>query len=355
MSRFGGDEFVILLDGLSSTSDEACRKSLLVASNVLQALSMPFLIDGFSYRLSGSIGIALFSGTTVSQEDLLRYADSAMYNAKDSGRGTARFFDPVLQQQIEAKAVLISLLREAIEQERLMLYYQPQVLFSNEVASYGVELLARWQTEDGEDIPPARFIPAAEESGLIIQLGQWVLLNAIHCLKAWENNPDRKNWRISINISIRQFEEDGWIPRMHSLLETHKFDPSKLCLELTESIMLHRTEERLHRLSQLRQMGFQLSVDDFGTGYSSLAYLKCLPINELKIDRSFISEIESDLNNAVLVETMISIGKHFGLDVVAEGVETESQYRRLLRMGCNRFQGYFFGQPRRLDASWKCL
>lgn len=349
VSRFGGDEFVILLEGLSTLEWEASHKSLQAAQKVLEALAANYRIDGFDYRLSGSIGIALFNGNAVSREDLLRYADTAMYNAKDSGRDMARFFDPVLQEQIEAKALMIARLRDILEQERLRIHYQPQVLFRGETAIYGVELLARWPDDPGGTIPPSRFIPAAEESGLIVRLGQYVLQHAARQLKAWESDPERKDWRISINVSVRQFEEGDFVARIADLLEHHRFRPDKLCLELTESLLLEHTEERLHKLSQLRKMGFQLSIDDFGTGYSSLAYLKRLPINELKIDRSFISEIENDPSNAILVHTMISIGQQFGYEVVAEGVENEAQYRRLLEMGCTRFQGYYFGRPQPLE------
>ena len=349
VSRFGGDEFVILLEGLSTLKWEASQKSLQAAQKVLEALANSYRIDGFDYRLSGSIGIALFKGDEVSREDLLRYADTAMYNAKDSGRDMARFFDPVLQDQIEAKALMIARLREILEQDRLRLHYQPQILFDGGTATYGVELLARWPDEPGGMIPPNRFIPAAEESGLIVPLGQWVLQHAVRQLKAWESDPLRRDWRISINVSVRQFEEGDCIARISELLERLRFRPDRLCLELTESILLDHTEDRLHKLWQLREMGFLLSIDDFGTGYSSLAYLKRLPINELKIDRSFISEIESDSSNAILVQTMISIGQQFGYEVVAEGVENEAQYRRLLEMGCTRFQGYFFGRPQPLE------
>ncbi len=349
VSRFGGDEFVILLEGLSSLEWEASQKSLQAAQKVLAALAENYRIDGFDYRLSGSIGIALFRGNDVSREDLLRYADTAMYNAKDSGRDMARFFDPVLQEQIEAKVLMIARLRDILEQDRLRIHYQPQVLFSGDTATYGVELLARWPDEPGGMIPPSLFIPAAEESGLIVRLGQWVLQHAVRQLKAWESDPVRKDWRISINVSVRQLEEGDCIARISELLEKLRFRPDKLCLELTESILLDHTEDRLRKLWQLREMGFLLSIDDFGTGYSSLAYLKRLPINELKIDRSFISEIESDSSNAILVQTMISIGQQFGYEVVAEGVESEAQYRRLLEMGCTRFQGYYFGRPQALE------
>ena len=351
VSRFGGDEFVILLENLTPDTAEASQKAYQVAQKILLALSEPFLVDDFDFRLSGSIGIALFHGDTVSQEDLLRYADAAMYNAKDAGRNMARFFDPVLQQHAEAKALLIGRLRKALEREQLQLYWQPQVIAAGETAIYGVELLARWMDGENGLIPPARFIPAAEESGLIAPLGHWVLRQAAQLLKAWEEDPIRKDWRVSINVSVRQFEDKDWVSRLADLLATYGFRPDKLCLELTESLLLHRTEESLRKLSQLRDMGIILSIDDFGTGYSSLAYLKQLPINELKIDRSFISEIDSDASSAILVRTMISIGLQFGLEVVAEGVETEAQYRQLLEMGCTRFQGYLFGRPQALTAS----
>lgn len=349
VSRFGGDEFVVLLENLSSAESEATQKAYQAASKILHALAAPYLIDTYDYRLTGSIGIALFNGSSVSNEDLLRYADAAMYTAKDAGRNSVRFFDPVLQQQAEAKALLISRLHHAIEEEKLQLYAQPQITSSGGRKVYGVELLARWPDVEHGMIPPGIFIPAAEESGLILPLGQWVLHQAVRQLKVWENDPERKNWRISINVSVRQFEDGDCVAGITELLERYRFRPELLCLELTESVLLHHTKEILLKFSRLRELGFHLSIDDFGTGYSSLAYLKQLPITELKIDRSFVHEMTIDSSNAILVQTMIAIGQQFGLDVVAEGVETEAQYERLLAMGCTQFQGYLFGRPTPVD------
>jgi EAL domain-containing protein (putative c-di-GMP-specific phosphodiesterase class I) len=180
-------------------------------------------------------------------------------------------------------------------------------------------------------------------------LGQWVLHQAVRLLKAWETDSERQAWRISINVSVRQFEDGDCVARMTELLERYRFRPERLCLELTENVLLQHTKEILHKLSRLREMGFQLSIDDFGTGYSSLAYLKRLPITELKIDRSFVHEMTTDSSNAILVQTMIAIGQQFGLEVVAEGVETEAQYEHLLSLGCTRFQGFLFGHPQPLE------
>jgi EAL domain-containing protein (putative c-di-GMP-specific phosphodiesterase class I) len=288
----------------------------------------------------------LFVDDEHSIDDLMKYADSAMYNAKANGRNTFNFFDPKLQQMIERKAFLIERLRKAVEHHSMMLYYQPQIILVNGFLQFvGVEALIRWNDPKDGMISPGKFIPIAEESGLIVPLGEWVLQEAIRQLKQWESDDCKKEWRISVNVSYKQFEKDDFVTIIESLIHEYDISPEKLRLELTESLLVKNMQEALNKINHLKGLGLSLSIDDFGTGYSSLSYLKQLPIDELKIDQSFIRDLASDPNDVIIVETILSIGQKFGLEVIVEGVETEEQYEKLISMGCKYFQGYLFGRP----------
>lgn len=345
VARTGGDEFVVLIDTNEHDKEKALSFIRKVAKNILVALQQPYLIMEYDFRISASIGIALFNDDKDSIDDLLKYADSAMYNAKSNGRNTFEFFDPKLQQIIEAKAIMIERLRKAIEKYKMGLYYQPQIFSSDTQKIIGVEALIRWYDSEHGMISPANFIPLAEECGLIIPLGEWILREAIQQLKIWESDDIKKEWRISVNVSNKQFEKSEFIPTLKSILHTYNINPSRLRLELTESLLIKNTQEALIKINELKTLGFSLSIDDFGTGYSSLSYLKQLPIDELKIDQSFIRDLTTNRNDVIIVETIISIGQKFGLEVIAEGVETEEQYQKLVLMGCEYFQGYLFGRP----------
>lgn len=345
VARFGGDEFVVLINTNKDDKIQATGDAQFVAEKILAELEKPFYIDDCDFRTSASIGIAMFTDLEHSIDDLLKYADSAMHNAKTSGRNTFRFFDPLLQKMMEDRACMLDRLRKAIENNFMALHYQNQILVNRHQHVVGVEALLRWNDPEHGMISPGEFIPLAEESGLIIPLGEWIMREAVKQLKIWEDDPVKKDWRISVNVSYKQFEKDDFVSLMESILQEYPTAANRLRLELTESLLIKNTEEALHKIRQLKVLGISLSIDDFGTGYSSLSYLKQLPIDELKIDQSFIRELTTNRNDVIIVETIISIGQKFGFEVIAEGVETEEQYQKLVLMGCEYFQGYLFGKP----------
>ena len=346
LSRLGGDEFIIALDLNKKNKENTINNVNFVADRILEEIKEPYLIFDFDFRLTASIGIVLFKDGKHSIDELMSFADTAMYNAKENGKNKYIYFDPKLQQIIEKKADLTKCLRDAIENEKMVVYYQLQILSKdNEDKIIGVEALIRWDDKEKGIIGPDQFIPLAEETGLIIPLGIWIIKEVMKQLKKWENDPIKKEWRISINISYKQFEQDNFLDILTLLIEEYKINTSKLRLELTENLLIKDTQNVLSKINQLHKMGITLSIDDFGTGYSSLAYLKQLSINELKIDQSFIQDLVIDPNDLIIVETMLSIGNKFNLEVIAEGVETKEQHNKLISMGCTLFQGYLFGKP----------
>lgn len=342
-ARLGGDEFAILIDTYKTNKREALCNLEVIVKKILFELQKPYIVSQYDFHLSASIGIAFFNNDNHCADELMKYADSAMYNAKSNGRNTFNFFDPKLQSLIEEKIKLINDLRKAIKEHAFHLNYQPQI--SSDTKIVGVEALVRWKHPESGMISPAAFIPAAEESGLIVPLGEWILEEAVKQIKLWETDAVKKHWHISVNISYRQFEKDDFTQSAQKILEKHSVKAEMLRLELTESLLIKNTSEALNKLHKLKQMGFSISIDDFGTGYSSLSYLKELPIDELKIDQSFIRDLTIDPNDEIITQTIISIGKKFGLEVIAEGVETQEQYEKLLGMGCQYFQGYLFAKP----------
>lgn len=342
IARFGGDEFALLLPSLDTELENAAKKAEEIAMQILVATKEPFMIDNHPFYVTVSIGIGLFDG----EEDvatLLSHADSAMYTAKTDGRNTIRFFDPYIQKVMEEKSLMLQQLRDAIDSKQFLLYYQPQV--DQHAHIIGVEALIRLAKPNGELIPPMQFIPLCEESGLIVPLGQWVLKEAMMQVKLWENDALKSQWRVSINVSTKQFEREDFVYSVRSTLEETAIHPALIRLELTESLLIGDSTKALEKIRELKALGVSLSVDDFGTGYSSLQYLKCLNVDELKLDQSFVRDFMLNRSDALIVETIISIGKNFNMEVIAEGVETEEQFERLKAMGCQNFQGYFFGKP----------
>lgn len=342
-ARLGGDEFVVLLDISKKDRDAAMDSVRIIAQKILESLEAPYMIKNYDFRITASIGIKLFNAENLSMDELMKYADSAMYNAKEEGRNTFCFFNPELQKIMEDKIFLIDNLRRAIDSSDISLFYQPQVT-SGKNKIVGVEALIRWNSSNGI-ISPADFIPLAEESGLIIKLGEWILNEAIKQIQLWERDSEKRDWRISINVSPKQFEDKTFMPTIEAILLKYNVKASKIRLELTEGILIQNINETLKKLNKLKKMGLSLSIDDFGTGYSSLSYLKQLPMDELKIDQSFIRDIMEDENDEIITQTIISIGQKFGLEVIAEGVETKEQYEKLISMGCKYFQGYLFFKP----------
>ncbi|WP_439859837.1 EAL domain-containing protein [Pseudomonas sp. MBLB4136] len=347
VARLGGDEFVVMLEDLSSRPDEALAQIESVASKILQALGEPYALQGRQHICTASIGIALFSESRSTVEDLLKRADLAMYEAKSAGRNTLRFFNPEMQARIRARTSLESELRQGIQQNDFILHYQPQVDQAGNLL--GAEVLVRWQHPTRGLVPPAQFIPAAEKCGLILPLGQWVLLSACRQLAAWADDPELAQLSLAVNVSARQFHHPDFVSEVLSALEQTGANPLRLELELTESLLVEDVEAMIVTMGQLQDRGISFSLDDFGTGYSSLSQLNRLPLNQLKIDRAFVHDLLLSANNTVIVRTIIALAESLELAVIAEGVETVEQRDALLQLGCHRFQGYLYGAPRPVE------
>ncbi len=342
VARLGGDEFVVLLEELSPDAEHSALLAEQVGEKLFSAINRPFLLRDKEHYSTPSIGVCLFHGTRESGEELLMRADMAMYQAKADGRNTIRFFDPSMQQAVEAKAMLEGELRQALVQGGLLLNYQIQM---NEDGSvHGAEALVRWIHPVHGMISPADFIPVAEETALILPVGQWVLNEACRLLHSWSDTP-LSGVCVAVNISARQFRQLDFVEQVEQTLQQHQVEPQRLKLELTESLVLDNIEDTICKMHRLRALGCRFSMDDFGTGYSSLAYLRRLPLDELKIDQSFVRDIAVDPNDDAIVRAIIALASTLGLNIVAEGVETEQQRELLQRHGCSTYQGYLFGRP----------
>jgi diguanylate cyclase (GGDEF)-like protein/PAS domain S-box-containing protein len=347
VARLGGDEFVVLLEGLSSKADEAGTQTRLVAEKIHRELGQPFILKDYECLSTASIGISLFNGRLESAEDLLIHADVAMYQAKAGGRNAIRFFDPQMQTELDASASLEKDLRQALEKQQLRLYYQIQV--DNLRRPTGGEGLLRWDHPERGLVAPMQFIPLAEDTGLIMPIGLWVLQTACAQLKQWQNSPLTRDLTLAVNVSAKQFHQADFVSQVQRVLQQNGARPSLLKLELTESTVLGNVEDTISKMREIKTLGVSFSMDDFGTGYSSLQYLKRLPLNQIKIDQSFVRDITTDSNDATIVQTIIAMTKALGLDVIAEGVETEAQREFLDSRGCHAFQGYLFSKPVPLD------
>ena len=347
VARFGGDEFIVLFEGLGHSTEEALNNIALIAETIRSALVLPFYLDGHEHHSSVSIGVCLFYGHSVPVDELIKQADIAMYQAKSAGRNTVRFFDPVLQQATETHSALESDLRKALLEQQLHLYYQIQI--DCDYLPLGAEALIRWQHPERGMISPIQFIPLAEESSLILDIGHWVLDTACQQISAWSQKELTKGLFLAVNISAHQFMMPDFVNSVKTIVRKYNINPSSLKLELTESVVLDDINDIIAKMDALRAFGVRLSLDDFGTGYSSLTYLKRLPINQLKIDQSFVRDIASDPNDAVMIQTIIQMAKNFDLNVIAEGVETEEQFELLKKQGCMAFQGYLFSKPVPID------
>ncbi|NMG67696.1 EAL domain-containing protein [Azoarcus indigens] len=350
VARLGGDEFVVMLEDLSAGAREAVAAAEAVGDKILLALNSPYTIAGREFHSTPSIGITLFDAADQHIDELLKRADLAMYQAKEAGRNTLRFFDPAMQAEVAAYSALESDLRQALREGQFLLHYQPQLDRGGKAT--GAEALLRWHHPVRGNIPPSEFIALAERSGLIVPIGRWVLETACRQLAAWAQLPDTAQLTLAVNVSVRQFRHPDFVDLVVGALDRSGADPLRLKLELTESLLLDDVEEIVAKMTRLKQLGVGFSLDDFGTGYSSLAYLKRLPIEQLKIDRSFVRDVLTDPNDAVIARTIIALGQSLGLSVMAEGVETEAQYAFLSRHGCEAFQGFLFGQPK---AEWSLL
>jgi len=343
VARLGGDEFVVMLADLSKHPIEASEQTQRIGEKLLKTLSEPYLLAGFEYRTSGSIGTTLFSGDQESLEDLLKRADLAVYCAKTAGRNRLRFFDPQMQTAATTRAILDADLRRALKERQFVLFYQPQVDRDGRLT--GAEALIRWQHPTRGLVPPAEFIPFAEESGLIEFVGEWVLETACAQLVAWGANLATAHLRLAINVSAYEFCHPEFVSRTLTAIDRFGIDPRKLMLELTESAMFTTVDETLAKMAALKTRGVCFSIDDFGIGYSSLTYLKNMPLDQLKLDRSFVADVLTNPNDAAIARTIIALGESLDIDVIAEGVETEGQRRFLVLHGCHAYQGLLFGRP----------
>jgi diguanylate cyclase (GGDEF)-like protein len=339
LARFGGDEFAILLSGMTDATD-----AVRVAQRIQDELSQPFVLDKNSATATASIGIALSSTGYDRADDILRDADIAMYRAKENGKARYELFDHGMHARAVSRLQLESDLRQAIEQREFCVYYQPIVsLQTGRLA--GFEALVRWNHPRRGLVSPADFIPVAEETGLIVPIGQWVLHEACAQVRQWQiDSPSHRSLSLSVNLSARQVAQPDLLHRIKEALETSKLNPHCLKLEITESVVMENAEAAAQMFKQLRLLGVQLSIDDFGTGYSSLSYLHRFPLNYLKIDRSFVMRLTTDNDNAI-VRTISTLARNLGMEVIAEGIETEEQFQQLKMLGCEYGQGFLFSRP----------
>ena len=347
VARPGGDEFAVLLEDLGDTPDEAAAQSEEMGQRILAALREPYLIDGEAHHSTMSVGITVFGGGQDSADELFKRSELAMYQAKAAGRNTLQFFDPHMQAVATARAALEEDLRAGLEQRQFEIFFQPQI---DHGRITGAEALVRWRHPRDGYVSPARFIPVAEESGLILPLGQWVLEQACTTLAQWAQDPLLAELTLAVNVSPRQFLQEGFVPQVLGTLASTGASARRLKLELTESLLLQDIDESVGRMNELQSYGVGFSLDDFGTGYSSLAYLKSLPLDQLKIDQSFVRDVLTDPNDASIVRTILALGAGLGLQVIAEGVETEAQRDFLERHHCHAWQGYLMSRPVPIEA-----
>jgi len=343
VARLGGDEFVVMLEGLGAGPEKAGPQARMVGEKILAALNRPYLLGEHKHHSTPSIGVAVFGENHDSVEELLKRADLAMYQSKAAGRNTLRFFDPEMQAAVTARAGLETELRQGFQDNQFLLHYQSQVDGRGNLT--GVEALVRWQHPQRGLVPPGQFIPLAEESGLILLLGQWVLQTACAQLVIWAGQPAMAHLTVAVNVSARQFHHPDFVEQVLAILDRTGADPLRLKLELTESLLLADVEEVIARMTVLKARGVGFSLDDFGTGYSSLSYLKRLPLDQLKIDQTFVRDVLTDPNDAAIAKAIITLGQSLGLAVIAEGVETEGQRGFLASHGCDAYQGFLFGRP----------
>jgi len=344
LARVGGDKFIVLLEGLGQDSQDLANQGKAIGDNILALLHQPYEFSGSTHHSSASIGIALFDSVhRESTEDLLKQVELAMYHAKAAGRNTLRFFNTQMQATVSTRAAMETDLRQALEQNQFLLYYQPQV--NHEGLIIGAEALVRWLDPRRGVVSPGEFIPVAEATGLILPLGQWVLETACSQLARWANHPATAHLTVAVNVSARQFHEDNFVQHVLEAVRRTGAKATQLKLELTESMLVDNIEVVIKKMSALKASGVSFSLDDFGTGYSSLVYLKRLPLDQLKIDQGFVRDILVDPNDAAIAKMVIVLADSMGLRVIAEGVETEAQREFLADLGCPAYQGYLFSRP----------
>lgn len=343
VARLGGDEFVLMLEEIHTEHEKAYKASLSVVEKVLNSFREPFHLGHLQYQTTASIGVSLFDWTTTSPDEVLRRADAAMYQSKNTGKNTYHFYDETLQSQMDLHDELMRDLQTAVGTTQFSLRFQPQVNINTDIK--GAEVLLRWKHPKRGDISPAEFIPLAEESSLIVPIGNWVLLQACLQLKEWERSAQTRHLTLSVNVSAMQFSQPNFIDHVNFALQESKCNPKKLILELTESAVVHQIEDVIQKMLTLKKLGITFSMDDFGVGYSSLSVLKRLPIDELKIDHSFVADLPDNQDSATITRAIIAMGNSLRLSIIAEGIENQAQEVFLVAAGCENFQGYFYGKP----------
>jgi diguanylate cyclase (GGDEF)-like protein/PAS domain S-box-containing protein len=340
LARLGGDEFVVLLEGLGSDAEIAATLATAVGEKTLQDLREPHLFGSREYQGTASVGVTLFRRRSDSVDDLLKQAEMAMYKAKELGRNTMCLFDPAMETAVAARGALQADLRRALRNDDFELHYQPQLNVDGRVT--GAEALLRWRHRLRGMVPPSEFIPLAEEAGLIVELGAWVLETACKQLAVWAQQPELEGLTVAVNVSNRQILDSNFVPLVEDVLERSGANPRRLKIEITESSTMEKVNDTIAKMSRLKARGVGFSMDDFGTGYSSLSQLKRLPLDQLKIDQSFVRDVLNGAMDASIARTIITLGKNLNLMVIAEGVETEAQREFLERQGCQLYQGYLF-------------
>jgi len=349
VARLGGDEFVVMLANLSTSKLDAATSTETVAEKIIDMLGEDYRLGNVTVQGTASIGITMFNGQNATRDDMMKQAELAMYQAKEAGRDAFRFFDPAMESAVKERTLLEQDLRRALEQQEFLLHYQPQVGREGRVT--GAEVLVRWQHPQRGMVSPDDFIPLAEDTGLILPLGHWVMETACLQLARWAAQPETDHLTLAVNVSARQFRQDDFVQEVLAILERTGANPLQLKLELTESMLVENVEQIIGKMLELKARGVSFSLDDFGTGYSSLSYLSRLPLDQLKIDRSFVSNIEWNVNDAVICAATISLGHSLRLKVVAEGVETEAQRHFLNTVHhCDFIQGYLYSRPLPLEA-----
>ncbi len=347
VARLGGDEFVVMLEDLGSDPEAATERARIVAEKILDCLREPFDLDGHLHYATSSIGVTSLNGQHDNVSDVLKQADLAMYQGKTLGRNTVCFFNPEMQAIVSAKAAVSSDLRVGLQETQFLLHYQPMVDRHGRIT--GVEALMRWQHPERGLVAPAEFIPVAEETGLILPLGQWALETVCELLAGWAERPETAGLSVAVNVSVRQFRHPDFVDTVMAAIRRTGVKPHRLKLELTESLLADRMEITIAKMGTLKALGVTLSLDDFGMGYSSLSALKRLPLDQLKIDKSFVADLLTDPNDAAISRAIITLAQSLSLEVVAEGVETQAQRNFLMDQGCDQFQGYLFSKPLPID------
>ena len=342
VARLGGDEFVIILEDLSQIPEIAAAQARTVGGKILASIDQPFLLEGRECHTTSSMGITVFGNQSESTNEVLQQADIAMYQAKAAGRNAMFFFAPALQASVNARVALEKDLRQAIRENQFSLYYQPQL---DRGLLTGAEALLRWRHPQRGLVTPQDFVPLAEETGLIFPLGNWVLETACLQIASWANRPEGQHLSVSVNVSAREFRQPKFVEQVLAALERTGANPANLKIELSESMFVENVEEVIAKMSKLKAHGVRFSLEDFGTGYSSMTYLKRLPLDQIKIDRAFVSDILKDPISGAVAQAIISVAGAMGLQVIAEGVETEEQRAYLAKLGCHSFQGYLFSHP----------